>query len=64
MNYLLDGTLLLDLRARTIRLRLLDRQRVEQGKNKWLLLTLGLPAALVILSAVGFMGYRRWRYTR
>ena len=64
VNYLLDGTFLLDLRARTVVLRLLDRQRIEQERNKWLLLILGLPTALVILSAVGFMGYRRWRYAR
>ena len=64
VNYLLDGTFLLDLRARTVKLRLLDRQRIEQEKNKWLWLILGLPTALVILSAVGFMGYRRWRYAR
>jgi ABC-2 type transport system permease protein len=64
VNYLLDGTLLLDLRAKIVKLRLLDRQRIEQERTKWLLLTLGLPTVLVILSAVGFMGYRRWRYAR
>jgi len=64
VNYLLDGTFLLDLRARTIVLRLLDRQRIDIERNRWLLLVLGLPTALVILSAVGFLGYRRWRYAR
>jgi len=64
VNYLLDGTFLLDLRARTVVLRLLDRQRIDRERNKWLLLVLGLPTALVILSAVGFLGYRRWRYAR
>jgi ABC-2 type transport system permease protein len=64
VNYLLDGTLLLDLRAKIIKLRLLDRQRIEQEKNKWLLFTLGFPTILVVLSAVGFMGYRKWRYAR
>jgi ABC-2 type transport system permease protein len=64
MNYLLDGSLLLDLRAKVVKLRLLDKQRIEQEKNKWLLLILGLPTLLVIFSAVGFMGYRKWRYAR
>ncbi|MDR0437679.1 MAG: gliding motility-associated ABC transporter substrate-binding protein GldG [Bacteroidales bacterium] len=64
VNYLLDGSLLLDLRAKTIKLRLLDKQRIEKEKTKWLLLTLGLPTGLVILCAVGFTGFRRWRYTR
>ncbi|MDR1951820.1 MAG: gliding motility-associated ABC transporter substrate-binding protein GldG [Bacteroidales bacterium] len=64
VNYLLDGTLLLDLRVKIMKLRLLDRQRIEKEKSKWILLTLGLPTALVILCAVGFTGYRRWRYTK
>ncbi len=64
VNYLLDGSLLLDLRAKTVKLRLLDKQRIEQERNKWLLLTLGLPVGLVVLSAVGVMGYRRKRYAR
>jgi ABC-2 type transport system permease protein len=64
MNYLLDGTLLLDLRAKVVKLRLLDRQRIEQEKNKWLLLILGLPTVLVLLSAVGFLTYRKWRYAK
>jgi ABC-2 type transport system permease protein len=64
INYLLDGTLLLDLRARVVKLRLLDRQRIEQERSKWLLFTLGLPTMLVMLCAVGFMGYRKWRYAR
>jgi ABC-2 type transport system permease protein len=64
MNYLLDGSLLLDLRAKTVKLRLLDKQRIEKEKTKWLLLTLGLPTGLVILCAIGFTGYRRWRYTK
>jgi ABC-2 type transport system permease protein len=64
VNYLLDGTLLLDLRAKVVKLRLLDMQRIEQEKNKWLLLILGLPTTLVIGSAIGLMGYRRGRYAR
>jgi hypothetical protein len=64
VNYLLDGSLLLDLRAKTVKLRLLDKQRIEKEKTKWRALALGLPTALVILCAVGFTGYRRWRYRR
>ncbi|MDR2907392.1 MAG: gliding motility-associated ABC transporter substrate-binding protein GldG [Bacteroidales bacterium] len=64
VNYLLDGSQLLDLRAKTVKLRLLDKQRVETERIKWLLITLGLPIGLVVLSAVGFMSYRRWTYCR
>ncbi len=63
VNYMLDGSLLLDLRAKTVKLRLLDKQRIENEKSKWIGFTLGLPILLVILCAVGFTIYRRWRYT-
>jgi ABC-2 type transport system permease protein len=64
INYMLDGSLLLDLRAKTVKLRLLDKQRIETEKSKWIGITLGLPTILVILCAVGFTVYRRWRYKK
>lgn len=48
MNYLVDDESLLQLRAREIKLRLLDRKKINTQKTKWKTINVGLPLLLII----------------
>ncbi|HWY12555.1 MAG TPA: gliding motility-associated ABC transporter substrate-binding protein GldG [Bacteroidia bacterium] len=48
VNYLLDDEGLLQLRAREIKLRLLDKKKYEGKESKWQLINIALPLGLVI----------------
>jgi gliding-associated putative ABC transporter substrate-binding component GldG len=62
MDYLLDEANLISLRTKEIKMRPLDRVKVNAGKTSWQLFNLVLP--LVLLLAYGFFRYyrRRRRY--
>lgn len=47
LDYLLDDSNLITLRNRNIEARLLDRQRIEEEKQKWQWLNLLLPLAII-----------------
>lgn len=57
MDYLLDESRLISLRAKEIKLRPLDRVKVVAEKRQWQLLNLVLP--LLILVLYGFLRYYR-----
>lgn len=58
LDYLLDDSNLMQLRNRHIELRLLDKQRIAQEKNKWQFINTVLP--VLILVWLGFLfAYRR-----
>lgn len=58
LDFLLDGSNLMELRNRNIEARLLDRQRIDEEKNEWQWFILLLP--LAIIGALGGMFYW-WR---
>ncbi len=60
--YLLDQKGIIEARSREVRLRLLDRVRIEKEKVKWQLLNLALPLLLVAVSGLLFYVWRRSRY--
>lgn len=51
LDYLLDDSNLMELRNRNIEARLLDRQKIEEGRNNWQWFNLLTP--LVIISLLG-----------
>lgn len=53
MSYLLDENNLLDIRSREIKIRLLDKDRVEKEKFKWQFINLVFP--ILILVIIGFI---------
>ena len=64
INYLCDDTGLMSVRSRTLKIRLLDRARLQQEATKWKLINLLVPVLLVVLmGAVHVLVKRRW-YTR
>lgn len=63
VNYLLDDEGLLQLRAREIKLRLLNREKAAAQRSKWQVINVALPLAVLI--TFGLLQYylRRKRYT-
>lgn len=61
-NYLLDDEGLLQLRAREIKLRLLDKKKIDGKEGKWQLINIALPLGLVILLGVIQFYIRKRKY--
>ncbi|MBX7182451.1 MAG: gliding motility-associated ABC transporter substrate-binding protein GldG [Bacteroidia bacterium] len=60
INYLCDDSGLISARARELKLRLLDRKKVEKEKFKWQVINVALPV-LLLFSLGGFLYWRRKR---
>jgi ABC-2 type transport system permease protein len=64
VNYLLDDEGLLQLRAREIKLRLLDKKKIDGKESKWQLINIALPLGLVILFGMIQFYIRRKKYAK
>ncbi len=62
VNYLLDDTGLLSIRNKTVRIPLLDPEKIEAQKSKWQIINIGIPLLLVVLTGMVFGIWRRRRY--
>ncbi|MCK4852721.1 MAG: gliding motility-associated ABC transporter substrate-binding protein GldG [Bacteroidales bacterium] len=62
INYLTDETGLISLRGREFRMRLLDRQRIQEESEKWKVINTAIPILLVISFGAGVSVYRRRKY--
>ncbi len=63
MNYLLGGEELLQLRAREIKLRLLDKKKISTQASKWKFINVGLPLTLIIFFGIIQYYIRKKRYS-
>ncbi len=64
VNYLCDDSGLISVRAREIKIRLLDKKKVEKQRLNWQLLNVALPVLLVILFGIVQTVLRKRRYAR
>jgi ABC-2 type transport system permease protein len=62
MNYLLDGDQLLTLRNREIRLRLLDRTRLEEERTYWQTINTAVPLGMILLYGIGAFWMRKRKF--
>lgn len=62
LEYLTDNSGLIEARSKDMRLRLLDNARAKKEKIKWQAVNLGIPVALVLIFASGYMFFRKRRY--
>lgn len=62
LNYLTDDEGLMELRARSFKLRLLDKVKIKEGKLKWQLLNVVLPLVVVSVFGLVFVYVRRRKY--
>ena len=64
VNYLLDDEGMLQLRSREVKLRLLDKKKVNLQRTKWQLINVVMPLVIVILFAYVQFYIRKRRYTK
>lgn len=62
INYLLDDSGLLELRSKELKIRLLDRPKIEKEKTKWQMLNLIVPILLILLFGAGSFYIRNKKY--
>lgn len=62
--YLNDETGIMQLRSRTVQLRLLDKVKLREEKSLWQWLNLVVPLVTVLLFGTGYNIIRRYRYSR
>ena len=62
IEFLLDRSGLIAARSRDVKLRLLDKVKVEAQRTQWQLINIGLPLLFLILGGLLFTWWRRRRY--
>ena len=62
INYLLDDEGMLQLRSREVKLRLLDRKKIESQRGKWQMINVALPILIIIVFAVLQFYLRKKKY--
>lgn len=62
MDYLVSNNNLFESRNKDFVLRLLDKTKVEEQKNMWQAINIGLPVALVIVIGLLFQWHRKRKY--
>jgi len=62
--YLNDETGIMQLRSRTVQLRLLDKVKLREDKSFWQWINVVAPLALVLLFGLGYNAIRKYRYSR
>lgn len=63
VNYLLDDTGLINIRAKEISIAYLDSDKVKESKGKWQLINIALPLVLLALFGFAFNYFRKKKYT-
>lgn len=64
VDYLLDDSGLMNVRAKEITLRLLDKQKVKTDANKWKVINVGVPIASLLLFGLIFNLIRRRKFAK
>lgn len=63
MNYLCDNSGIISIRSRELKLRLLDKAKIKDGKVKWQLINTLLPVVFILIFATIMFIIRKNRYT-
>ncbi len=64
MNYLCDGSRLISIRSRELKLRLLDRTKVNNNKLFWQMFNTILPILLILIFGIVQARIRKIKYTK
>ena len=63
VNYLLDDTGLINIRAKEINIAFLDSEKIKESKGTWQLVNIALPLALLAVFGFAFNYFRKRKYT-
>lgn len=63
VNYLLDDEGMLQLRSREVKLRLLDKKKINQQRHKWQFINVAVPLLVVVAFAVLQFYIRKRKYS-
>ena len=63
-DYLLDDSGLMELRARELKIRLLDSQRRQDERSFWIAANTGIPLGVLLLFSIGYAWIRKRLYAR
>lgn len=64
VNYLMGDDDLMQVRARDIKLRLLDKTKLLKNELYWKVFNVSMPLLIVILLGIAMVYYRKFKYTR
>ncbi|GGW41514.1 gliding motility-associated ABC transporter substrate-binding protein GldG [Arenibacter certesii] len=64
LNYLLDDNGLINIRTKQVAIPFLDEVKIEEQKNKWQLINIGLPLVLTLIFGWAINALRRKKYSR
>ncbi|MEZ4921819.1 MAG: gliding motility-associated ABC transporter substrate-binding protein GldG [Crocinitomicaceae bacterium] len=64
VDYMLDDFSLIDIRTKTITLRVLDTEKVNENKDYWKTLNIAFPLFVIMLLAVAQLLIRKRKYAR
>ncbi|MDD2345060.1 MAG: gliding motility-associated ABC transporter substrate-binding protein GldG [Bacteroidales bacterium] len=64
INYLLGDEDLMQVRAREIKLRLLDKTKLSKNKTYWQVFNIVMPLLVIFILALAMLYYRKYKYSR
>lgn len=64
IEYLADDTQLIETRNREVKIRPLDRQKIQQEKWFWQLINIAVPLIIVTIFGIGYHFFRKRKYGR
>ncbi len=64
INYLVDDSGLMELRTRKMRIRLLDRAKINKSRLLWQLINIIVPVLMIVIAGLIFSFMRKRRYGR
>jgi gliding-associated putative ABC transporter substrate-binding component GldG len=64
IQYMADDNNLLKLRSREFKLRLLDKEKITAHRSQCIVFNMVIPSCIVIILGIGFLFFRKIKYTR
>ncbi|WP_170266462.1 gliding motility-associated ABC transporter substrate-binding protein GldG [Phaeocystidibacter luteus] len=64
VDYMLDDSGLIDVRSRELKIRLLNKAKIDSSRTKWVILNTAAPILFIILFGLGYTWNRKRKYAK